>query len=285
MKKKFLIGGVVGLIIIFIVFDCFIIKFIRENKNEVVEANNDKVSEVANKGLDINVEVSDDKMNGSEEMQEDTKEEIKQEDAVEDSNPSEEEQSETIVQPNDTAQNENNEINITKTQTKDEQVTSNNKKQESQTSNNNSNNNNSTTKTTINTDNANKQQESKTDNNQPTNTQTNTQENNNQTQVKEETQQQPVQEVVPEPVKKVEYKRNNEYIQKIENYIRTHETDDMKKNGYSINVDESIVNYTNPFTFSDYNMKTCIDITYNYHIYARDYYYNGKYVETQCFVQ
>ena len=90
------------------------------------------------------------------------------------------------------------------------------------------------------------------------------------------------QEVVQQPVREV--RRNDEMIQKIKNYISTHETERMKKYGYSFVVDPEVVKITHPFTYSEFNMNSCLNRTGEYRIYAQDYYYNGKYVETQCFV-
>lgn len=95
-------------------------------------------------------------------------------------------------------------------------------------------------------------------------------------------EQKTVQEVVQQPVREV--KRNDEMIQKIKTYISTHETERMKKYGYSFVVDSEVVKITNPFTYSEFNMNSCLNRTGEYRIYAQDYYYNGKYVETQCFV-
>ena len=92
------------------------------------------------------------------------------------------------------------------------------------------------------------------------------------------------QESTKQPARKIEFKQNNEYIEKMKTYISTHETENMKKYGYSFVVDQSIVNYTNPFTYSDFNMSSCVGVTGVYKLYARDYYYNGVYVETQCYV-
>ena len=103
-----------------------------------------------------------------------------------------------------------------------------------------------------------------------------------QPQVKQE-EQKPVQEVVPaQPTREV--KRNDEMIQKIKTYISTHETERMKKYGYSFVVDPSVVKITNPFTYSEFNMEACLNRIGEYRIYAQDYYVNGQYLETQCFV-
>lgn len=103
-----------------------------------------------------------------------------------------------------------------------------------------------------------------------------------QPQVKQE-EQKPVQEVVPaQPTREV--RRNDAMIQKIKTYISTHETERMKKYGYSFVVDASVTKMTHPFTYSEYNMQTCLDMTGQIYVYAQDYYVNGQYVETQCYV-
>ena len=103
-----------------------------------------------------------------------------------------------------------------------------------------------------------------------------------QPQEKQEEKNEIKQEVVQQPVREV--RRNDEMIQKIQNYISTHETERMKKYGYSFVVDPEVVKITHPFTYSEFNMNSCLNRTGEYRIYAQDYYYNGKYVETQCFV-
>lgn len=109
-----------------------------------------------------------------------------------------------------------------------------------------------------------------------------TQQETQQPQVKQE-EQKPVQEVVPtQPTREV--KRNDAMIQKMKTYISTHETERMKKYGYSFVVDSSVTKMTHPFTYSEYNMQTCLDLTGQIYIYAQDYYVNGQYVETQCYV-
>ena len=103
-----------------------------------------------------------------------------------------------------------------------------------------------------------------------------------QPQEKQEEKNEIKQEVVQQPVREV--RRNDEMIQKIKSYICTHETERMKKYGYSFVVDPEVVKITHPFTYSEFNMNSCLNRTGEYRIYAQDYYYNGKYVETQCFV-
>lgn len=76
-----------------------------------------------------------------------------------------------------------------------------------------------------------------------------------------------------------EVKRNDTYIQKMKNYITTND-----KSSYSIVVDESIVNNTYGFTYSEFNMSGYLGCYSIYRIYAQDYYVNGEYVETRCYI-
>lgn len=81
------------------------------------------------------------------------------------------------------------------------------------------------------------------------------------------------------------YITNNDMINKIKNTINNNPSEDMKTYGYNVIVDSSIPALTNQFTFSE---KRVLDkITYKFgtiRIYAQDYYNNGKYICTQCFV-
>ena len=76
-----------------------------------------------------------------------------------------------------------------------------------------------------------------------------------------------------------EVKRNDTYIQKIKDYITTND-----KSNYSIVVDSSIVNNTDGFTYSEFNLSGYIGCYSVYKIYAQDYYVNGEYVETRCYI-
>ena len=200
-------------------------------------------------------------------------------------------ESDEISVPDNNKTEESNNQNIPNNSTtkmiKEEKKTiSNTKTNETKTQNNVSKNNTTTTQTQINTSNINKQNNVQESN---SNVQTKTEENKTeekqteaqQPQVQKE-EQKPVQEVVQQPIREV--KRNDEMIQKIKTYISTHETERMKKYGYSFVVDPDVVKITNSFTYSEFNMNSCLNRTGEYRIYAQDYYYNGKYVETQCFV-
>lgn len=115
--------------------------------------------------------------------------------------------------------------------------------------------------------------------------------NNNTPQTKEETIQTipeaPKQEVVIEQPVIVgeEYKTNDTMINTIRNVINSNQSEDMKLYGYNIVVDNSIVELTNQFTYTEQRLLNKIKFKYGtIRIYARDYYCNGQYVTTQCFI-
>jgi len=98
---------------------------------------------------------------------------------------------------------------------------------------------------------------------------------------KEETKQ----EEIKQEVKAEEYKVNNQMISKIKEIIKNNETEDMKMYGYNIVVDSSIPDITNEFTFSEQRVINKLTLKFGtIRIYARDYYNNGVYISTQCFI-
>lgn len=103
---------------------------------------------------------------------------------------------------------------------------------------------------------------------------------------KDETKQQQTSDAKKEEnVKKEEYKRNNQMIEKMKNIIQKNETEDMKKYGYEIVVDSSIKEMTNQFTYTEDRVKQ--KITWKFgtiKIYAEDYYCNGQYIMTECYI-
>lgn len=117
--------------------------------------------------------------------------------------------------------------------------------------------------------------------------------NNNNTpiQTKEETipvqPEVPKQEVVKEQpvILGEEYKTNDAMINTIKSIINDNQSEDMKLYGYNIVVDSSIVNITSQFT---YTKQRVIDkIKYKFgtiKIYVRDYYSNGQFICTQCYI-
>ena len=115
--------------------------------------------------------------------------------------------------------------------------------------------------------------------------------NNNTPQTKEETIQTipeaPKQEVVIEQPVIVgeEYKTNDTMINTIINVINSNQSEDMKLYGYNIVVDNSIVDVTSQFTYTE--QRVIDKIKYKFgtiRIYARDYYNNGQYICTQCYI-
>ena len=115
--------------------------------------------------------------------------------------------------------------------------------------------------------------------------------NNNTPQTKEESIQTvpetPKQEVVKEqPVMiEEEYKTNDAMINTIKNVINSKQSEDMKLYGYNIVVDSSIVDITSQFTYTE--QRVIDKIKYKFgtiRVYARDYYNNGQYICTQCYI-
>ena len=125
---------------------------------------------------------------------------------------------------------------------------------------------------------------------EPVPAQSNTQEMVQEPQVQEQpvTQQEPEPEpVIPDTPKQdvVEYKENTAMISNIKNAINNNVSEDMQTYGYNVVVDSSIVNLTNQFTFSEKRVADKIKSKFaTIRIYARDYYLNGSYVWTECYV-
>lgn len=93
------------------------------------------------------------------------------------------------------------------------------------------------------------------------------------------------QEETKQEVKAEEYKVNNQMINRIKEIIKNNETEDMKMYGYNIVVDSSIPDITNEFTFSEQRVINKLILKFGtIKIYARDYYNNGVYISTQCFI-
>ena len=82
-----------------------------------------------------------------------------------------------------------------------------------------------------------------------------------------------------------EYKENLQMINKITDIINKNLSEDMKEYGYSIIKDGSIPELTNEFTFTEQRVINKIKYKSGIiRVYARDYYYNGNYINTQCFI-
>ena len=89
-----------------------------------------------------------------------------------------------------------------------------------------------------------------------------------------------VQETITE-----EYKFNNEMTQRIINIINSNPSEYMLQDGYSVEVDGSIVNLTNQFTFAE--ERVINKVLYKagtIRVYAQDYYYGGQYLFTECYI-
>ena len=82
-----------------------------------------------------------------------------------------------------------------------------------------------------------------------------------------------------------EYKINENKIAEIRNIINTNPSEDMKLYGYEIVVDSSITEVTTQFTFTEKRVKDKIVWKFGtIRIYAQDYYRNGQYITTECYL-
>lgn len=93
---------------------------------------------------------------------------------------------------------------------------------------------------------------------------------------------------VTQPVKEItteEYRFNNEMTQNIINIINSNPSEYMIQDGYTVEVDSSIVNLTNQFTFTEERVKN--KVLYKagtIKVYAQDYYFGGQYLFTECYI-
>lgn len=82
-----------------------------------------------------------------------------------------------------------------------------------------------------------------------------------------------------------EYKINEKKIAEIRNIINSNPSEDMKLYGYEIIVDSSITEITTQFTFTEKRVKDKIAWKFGtIRIYAQDYYRNGQYITTECYL-
>ena len=82
-----------------------------------------------------------------------------------------------------------------------------------------------------------------------------------------------------------EYKINEKKIAEIRNIINSNPSEDMKIYGYEIVVDSSITEITTQFTFTEKKVKDKIAWKFGtIRIYAQDYYRNGQYITTECYL-
>ena len=98
--------------------------------------------------------------------------------------------------------------------------------------------------------------------------------------ISEETTQQET-SIVP----KEQYIRNDDIIEQIRTVIDNNVTEDMKIYGYTVVPDSSIKTLTNQFTFTENRVKSAISSKFGtIRIYAEDYYYNGQFIMTECYI-
>lgn len=82
-----------------------------------------------------------------------------------------------------------------------------------------------------------------------------------------------------------EYRVNEKKIAEIRNMINSNPSEDMKLYGYEIVVDSSITEVTTQFTFTEKRVKDKIAWKFGtIRIYAQDYYKNGQYITTECYL-
>lgn len=94
-----------------------------------------------------------------------------------------------------------------------------------------------------------------------------------------------VQEKNTETKKEETFKYNDAMAQKMIAVIKANESDYMKQYGYTVTIDESITNLTNQFTFTENRIKNSIVYKFGQiRVYARDYYVNGEYRWTECYI-
>lgn len=81
------------------------------------------------------------------------------------------------------------------------------------------------------------------------------------------------------------YIQNDEMINKIKQVIENNVTEDMSMYGYEIVVDSSIKELTNQFTFTENRVKNALRFKFGtIRIYAEDYYKDGQYIMTECYI-
>lgn len=258
IAKKILIGVVILEIIIIIISAVIIIKSKYFKAEENIESQFEEIAEVEGTEEQTQNEENNSDTNGEEQ------EEIKIEDKIEEDNSTEQikiDEPKTTVQ-SQVVQNNKNSENPSKITSKNTNT------------NNNINKSNSTSvQTTI---------ETNTKKEEINNPQTVVQNNN--TSSNTETKKVPE---VPETPKTntVTYKYNENMTNKMISVIKANESDYMKEYGYTVVIDESIITLTNQFTYSDQRVKD--KLTYKFgqiRVYARDYFVNGEYKWTECYI-
>ncbi len=94
-----------------------------------------------------------------------------------------------------------------------------------------------------------------------------------------------IQQEQKEEVLKEEYKENKSMINTMKNFIQNNPSEDMITYGFEIVVDSSIVETTSQFTYTEQRMTNFLKHRCGtIRIYARDYYFNGNLVMTECYI-
>ena len=74
-------------------------------------------------------------------------------------------------------------------------------------------------------------------------------------------------------------------INKIKKVIESNPSENMLKFGYSIQIDSSIKSQTNQFTFTESRVLNYIKYSFGtIKIYAEDWYKNGTFTMTACYI-
>ncbi|MDO5555623.1 MAG: hypothetical protein Q4G09_02915 [Clostridia bacterium] len=82
-----------------------------------------------------------------------------------------------------------------------------------------------------------------------------------------------------------EYQVNNDMMEKMKNVINSNPSELMIQYGYNVEVDSSIISLTNQFTFTEQRVKNMLSYKFGtIRVYSQDYYVNGEYVWTECYL-
>ncbi len=89
----------------------------------------------------------------------------------------------------------------------------------------------------------------------------------------------------PSTAKSEEYRYNDSMTQTIVSIINNNPSQYMVQDGFSVVVDSSITSLTNQFTFSEQRVINKISMKAGtIKVYAQDYYLNGEFLFTECYI-
>ncbi len=89
----------------------------------------------------------------------------------------------------------------------------------------------------------------------------------------------------PSTAKSEEYRYNDSMTQTIVSIINNNPSQYMMQDGFSVVVDSSITSLTNQFTFSEQRVINKISMKAGtIKVYAQDYYLNGEFLFTECYI-